>query len=65
MSTATYQYVRDGVPGFVGYEQTDRTAQEFADRLAAGTNPNYADTVNVWFGYRDEGDPDATAEVSS
>lgn len=63
MSVATFQYVRDGQPGFVGYEQTDRTAQDFADRKAARTNPDYADQVLVWFGHRDKGDPDATAEV--
>ncbi len=65
MNIATFQYVRDGQILFTGYEATDRTAQDFADRKAARTNPNYADTVLVWFGYHFEGDPDAKAEVSA
>lgn len=63
MSIATFRYVRDGQPQFVGYDTTDLTAQEYATRKAARTNPDYADTVQVWFGYMDDGDPDATAEV--
>lgn len=63
MSIATFQYVRDGRALYIGYEQTDLTAHEYAARKAARTNPDYADTVQVWFGYMDEGGPDATAEV--
>lgn len=63
MSIATFQYVRGGEPGFIGFEATDRTAQEFADRKAARTNPGYADEVRVWFGYHFESEPDAIAEV--
>ncbi len=62
--TATFRYVRDGQVLFEGYEQTHRTAQEYATWKAARTNPRYADTVQVWFGWvLDDRDPDATAEV--
>lgn len=63
MSIATFQYERDGQPLFVGYESTNLTAQEYATWKAARTNPQYVDRVNVWFGYMDEGAPDATVEV--
>ncbi|BAL87197.1 hypothetical protein AMIS_19770 [Actinoplanes missouriensis 431] len=63
MSIATFRYYRDGKPGFTGYDTTNLTAQQYADRKAARTNPDYADQVHVWFGYADESSPDAVAEV--
>jgi hypothetical protein len=63
MTIATFQHTRAGHPLYVGYECTDRTAQEFADMVAARTNPDYCDEVQVWFGYRGDGGPDATAKV--
>lgn len=63
MSIAIYRNVRAGRTLFTGYEQTDLTAQQYADRRAARTNPDYCDQAHVWFGYADESGPDAIAEV--
>ena len=60
---ATFQYVRDGELVFTGFEPTDLPAHIYADRKAARTNPDYADEVWVWFGYLNEGDPDAIGQV--
>lgn len=63
MSVATYRNVRDGQVLFTGYDTTDLTAQQYADRRAKYTNPDYCDQIHVWFGYADESGPDAIAQV--
>lgn len=66
MSLVTFAYMRAGQDVFTGYDETMRTPQDYADRLAARTNPNYADEVHVWFARQDEPDtrhPDAIARV--
>jgi hypothetical protein len=60
----TFEYVRDGMVVFTGHEQTDLAPHDFAERHASGASRFYADEVWVRFSYRDEGDPDAIAEVS-
>lgn len=65
MSIVTYRNVRDSQVLFTGYDTTDLTAQQYADRRAKYTSPSYADRIHVWFGYANESEPDAIAEVSA
>jgi hypothetical protein len=66
MSLVTFAFMRAGQDVFTGYDQTTRAPQEYADLVAARTNPGYADEVHVWFAQEDEPDvrrPDAIAKV--
>lgn len=67
MNLLTFCYLRNGEVVFEGYDETHRTAQDYATRLAARTNPDYADEVHVWFGRSvddaESDGPDAIAKV--
>lgn len=66
MSLVTFVYLRAGQVLFTGFDDTMRTPQDYTDRLAARTNPDYADEVHVWFARPEEPvtrQPDAIARV--
>lgn len=66
MSLVTFVYLRAGQVMFTGFDETQRTPQDYAVRLAASTNPDYADEVHVWFARSEEPDsrePDAIVRV--
>jgi hypothetical protein len=66
MSLVTFVYLRAGHVLYTGFDNTRRTPQDYADRLAARTNPAYADEVHVWLARSDEPDsrqPDAIAQI--
>jgi len=66
MSLVTFTYMRAGESVFTGFDTSQRTPEDYATRMAARTNPNYADEVHVWFALAGEPDfrePDAIARV--
>jgi hypothetical protein len=66
MTYVTYHLMYAGQVAWTGFDETQRTPQEYAERIAASTSRTYADEVHVWFARDKEPDarePDAIARV--
>ena len=66
MSLVTYHLMRNGKVVWTDFDETGRTPQDYAERIAEHTNSDYADEVHVWFAREEEPDsrcPDAIARI--
>jgi hypothetical protein len=64
----TYHLMYAGKVVWTNYAETQRTAQEYAECIAASTSRTYADEVHVFLGGEevlDSRQPDAIAQVTA